>query len=66
MYHYNFVIHLPEHTAMPKTESSALLIEMTGFEVNVSNLPFLAMRCVLAKTQSSSVFWQTTQNNGVL
>jgi hypothetical protein len=51
---------------VPKIESLALLFEMTNFEENVPNFPFLAMRCVLAKTQLSSVFRQTTQNNGVL
>jgi hypothetical protein len=43
--------HLPEHTALPKTESSTISFEMTGFEENVPNLPFFATRCVLAKTQ---------------
>jgi hypothetical protein len=60
------VTYLPEHTAVPKIESLALLFEMAGFEEKVSNFPFLAMQCVLAKTQSDSVFRQTTQNNGVL
>jgi hypothetical protein len=58
--------HLPEHTAVLKIECLALLFEMTGFKENVSNFSFLAMRCVLAKTQSDSVFQQTTQNNGVI
>jgi hypothetical protein len=31
-------------------KSLALLFEMTGFEENMLNLPFLAMWCVLAKT----------------
>jgi hypothetical protein len=26
-YHYNFVTHLPKHTAVPETESSTLLLE---------------------------------------
>jgi hypothetical protein len=65
-YHYNFVTHLPEHTALPKTESLTLLFKMTVLEENMPNFLFLAMRCVLAKTQSGSVFWQTTKNNGVL
>jgi hypothetical protein len=65
-YHYNSVTHLPEHTAVPKIEILALLFEMAGFEKNVSNFPFLAMQCVLAKTQSKSVFQQTTQNNSVM
>jgi hypothetical protein len=43
--------HLPEHTALPKTESSTILFEMTSFEENVPSLPFLAIWCVLAKTQ---------------
>jgi hypothetical protein len=60
------VTHLPEHTTVPKIESLALLFEMTSFEENVPNFLFLVMRCVLAKTQLSSVFRQTTQNNGVL
>jgi hypothetical protein len=60
------VINLPEHNTVPKIESLALLFGMTGFEENMPNFPFLAMRCVLAKAQSSSVFRQTTQNNGVL
>jgi hypothetical protein len=52
--------HLPEHTKVSKIESLALLFEMTGFEENVPNFLFLAMRCVIAKTQLSSVFRQTT------
>jgi hypothetical protein len=60
------VIYLPEHTAVPKIESFALLFEMTGFEENVPNFPFWIMQCVLAKTQLNSVFRQTTKNNGVL
>jgi hypothetical protein len=51
---------------VPKIECLALLFEMTGFKENVSNFSFLTMRCVLAKTQSDSVFGQTTQNNGVM
>jgi hypothetical protein len=60
------VTHLPEHTTVLKIESLALLFEMTSFEENVPNFLFLAMRYVLAKTQLSNVFQQTTQNNGVL
>jgi hypothetical protein len=32
----------------------------------VQNFPFLDRWCVLAKTQSSGVFWQWPQNNDVL
>jgi hypothetical protein len=53
------VTHLPEHTAVPKIESLALRFEMIGFEENMPNFPFSAMWCVLAKTQSDNVFWQT-------
>jgi hypothetical protein len=65
-YHHNFVTHLREHTAVSKIESLALMFGMTGFDENVLNFSFSAMRCVLAKTQSNSVFQQTTQNNGVI
>jgi hypothetical protein len=58
------VTHLPEHTTVLKIKSLPLLFEMTSFEENVPNFSFLAMRCVLVKTQLSSVFRQTTQNNG--
>jgi hypothetical protein len=57
---------LLERIAVPKTESLAVLFEMIGFEENMPNLSFLAMWCVLAKTQSSSVFQQMTQNNCVV
>jgi hypothetical protein len=57
--------HLPEHTAVSKIESLTLLFEMTSFKENVPNFPFLELQCVLAKTQSSSMFWQTTENNGI-
>jgi hypothetical protein len=60
------VTYLPEHTTVPKIESFTLLFEMTDFEENVSNFPFWVMRCVLAKTQLSSVFRQMTKNNDVL
>jgi hypothetical protein len=30
-YHYNFVTHLPKHTAVPKTESLAILFAIIGF-----------------------------------
>jgi hypothetical protein len=55
--------HFSEHTIVPKIESLALLFGITGFEENMPNFQFLAMRCILSKTQSSSVFRQTTQNN---
>jgi hypothetical protein len=57
---------LPKHTALPKTESLVLLFRTTGFEENVSNFLFLAMRCVIAKTQLGNVFQQTSKNNGIL
>jgi hypothetical protein len=34
-YHYNFVTYLPQHTAVPKIKSLALLLEMNK---NVQNL----------------------------
>jgi hypothetical protein len=60
------VTHLPEHTAMPKKESLALLFEIAGFEENVSNFPFFSNAMCSDKDTSDSVFLQTTQNNGVL
>jgi hypothetical protein len=65
-YHYKLVTHLPEHTAVPKKESLTLLFEITGFKESVQNFLVLAIRCVLAKTQLSSVFRQTPKNNDVL
>jgi hypothetical protein len=54
------MIHFPEHATMLTIESSAVLFEMIGFEENVPNFPFLAMWCVMVKTQSASVFSQMT------
>jgi hypothetical protein len=59
------MIHFLEQNAMLTIESSAVLFEMIGFEENVPNFPFLAMWCVMVKTQSASVFSQMTQNNDV-
>jgi hypothetical protein len=39
------VTHLPKHTVLRKIENVTLLFEMTGFEENVPNFPFLAMWC---------------------
>jgi hypothetical protein len=58
--------YLPKHIVLPKIESLVLLFRMTGFEENVSNFLFLAIQCVLAKTQSSNVFEQTSKNNNIL
>jgi hypothetical protein len=55
-YHYDLMTHLPEHTVEPKTESLTLLFEMICFGENMPNFPFLAMRCLLIKTQLDSIF----------
>jgi hypothetical protein len=57
--------YLPEHTAMTKKRSLALLLGMTNFEDNVPTFFYRNMVCY-DKIQSNTVFQRMTQNDGLV
>jgi hypothetical protein len=53
------IVSLPEHTALPKTESLVHFLQNSSSQIKVQNFLFLALWCVLANvSQNCNSIWQ--------